>query len=600
MGDRVASIRWIVLVLAAACCTLAQAAPTDAKTPGETLELARHLTESSSVRIEPAKFDNRFGIALIFEGTEDLHYYAKPETAPAPGLELGVKAQSEAFDFESAVFPKWHPFTDALGNTIEVFSGNFTIFLPMTPGKTPPPGADVEITLSGIACTSLACLSPFRHELNTTIDWSQNESWKQIALESDAGEHVPAPTKQGYSIWFALPLAFLAGLMLNIMPCVWPVLPLIVMRIVEQAKQAKGKSTTMGLAFCLGILLFFACLAGANIILQVFYETALQWGDQFRNPLFLAGMALLLVVLSLSMFGVFTISVPSALTGGSKGHSGPIGMGFLAAILSTPCGFSIMAAAFGWAQTQHWLLATVAIMFIGLGMATPYMILTSIPALLKNLPKPGKWMELFKQGVGFILLAIAVKLIAALPETRKASVLFYAVTLAFCVWMWGAWVSLNTKPFRRRLIRIIAVVLAVATGWMFLAPQQDLIEWQPYDSAVIDQALAQDRPVLMKFTADWCFSCQAADKFVYSGKNIAELIKLHNVLAVKADTTKKSYPATVALKNIYAEPGVPVSMMFLPGEKDPIRWHGFLFGDQLAQAMESIADKEDTGEPENK
>ena len=259
-----------------------------------------------------------------------------------------------------------------------------------------------------------------------------------------------------------------------------------------------------------------------------------------------------------------------------------------------------MAAAFGWAQTQHWLLATVAIMFIGLGMATPYAILTSIPALLKSLPKPGKWMELFKQGVGFILLVIAVKLIAALPEARKASVLYYAVTLAFCVWMWGAWVSLNTKPFRRRLIIIVAVALAVATGWAFLAPQQEnLIEWQPYDAAVIDEALAQDKPILMKFTADWCFSCQAADKFVYARKDIAELIEQQNVLAIKADTTKKSYPATVALKNIYAEPGVPVSMIFLPGEKDPIRWHGFLFGDELAQAIESIDDNKDTAKPEN-
>jgi hypothetical protein len=136
-----------------------------------------------------------------------------------------------------------------------------------------------------------------------------------------------------YSIWAALILAFVAGLSLNIMPCVWPVLPIIVMRLVEQARQSKGKSVVMGLAFCLGILLFFACLAGANIILQVFYGQVLQWGDQLRNPGFVAAMAMLLVVLALFMFGVFTINVPSSLAskgGSGKGLGGAVGMGFLA------------------------------------------------------------------------------------------------------------------------------------------------------------------------------------------------------------------------------------------------------------------------------
>ena len=407
MGDRAPTILRIVLILAAACSTRAQdanqpASPPPADASGAAIELAKYQNESSSVRIEPARMDSKPGIALIFEGTADLHYYAKPETAPAPGFELQVKAKSDNFDFAPAVFPQWKPFTDSLGNKIEVFGGRFVVFLPIARSKTSAADTgDVQVTISGIACTSVACLPPFEKTLQTTIDLSRSDSWKQISI-------------QHYSIWFALPLAFLAGLILNIMPCVWPVLPLIVMRIVEQAKQAKGKSTAMGLAFCLGILLFFACMALANIILQVFYGTVLQWGDQFRNPAFLGGMSLLLVVLALSMFGIITITIPSSIaskSGSTKGHSGPIGMGFLAAVLSTPCGFGVLAAAFGWAQAQHWLLATLAIMVIGVGMATPYAILTSMPALLKRLPKSGRWMVLFKQGIGFVLLVIAVKLI---------------------------------------------------------------------------------------------------------------------------------------------------------------------------------------------
>jgi len=398
-----------------------------------------------------------------------------------------------------------------------------------------------------------------------------------------------------YSAWFALGLAFLAGLSLNIMPCVWPVLPLIVMRIVEQAKQSRGKSAALGLTFCLGILLFFAALAGANIILQVFYGTVLQWGDQFRNPAFVAGMALLLIVLALFMFGVFTIVVPSSIaskSGSGRGYLGAVGMGFLAAILSTPCSFAILAAAFAWAQAQPLLLATIAIMVIGIGMAVPYAILTSMPGLLNRLPRAGRWMELFKQTIGFILLIIAVKLIAALPEVRRMGVLYFAVVLGFCVWMWGGWVDYNTKLSRKWLIRIIAIGLAVTAGWTFLPePAGELIDWQKYDAESIEAALAEERPVLIKFTADWCLSCQAVDGIVYSREDVAKLIEERGVLAIKADTTVKDYPATLALKNVYNEPGVPVSMLFVPGKNKPVRWRNMSFADELKAFLEELASK---------
>jgi len=381
------------------------------------------------------------------------------------------------------------------------------------------------------------------------------------------------------------------------MPCIWPVLPLIVMRIVEQAKQGRRQSAALGLAFCLGILLFFACLAGANIILQLFYGTVLQWGDQFRNPAFVAAMALLLVVLALFMFGLFTITVPSSIaskSGSGKGYPGAVGMGLLAAVLSTPCSFAILAAAFAWAQTQRLPLGTVAIMVIGVGMAVPYAILTSMPGLLKRLPKAGRWMELFKQAVGFLLLLIAVKLIAALPQVRRMSVLYFAVVLAFCVWMWSGWVSYNTKPSRKWLLRIIAVVLAVTAGWAFLpAPAEELIQWQHYDAAAIETAHVEGRPVLIKFTANWCLSCNVVDKMVYSREDVANLIKEKDVLVIKADTTVKSSPAALDFKSVYGELSLPVSILFAPGGKDAVRWRGkFFFADELKELLEKLPSKQ--------
>jgi thiol:disulfide interchange protein len=597
-------VLWTVCIFTATCCASGQ----NSTEPGSTInpdvttsiELVRSEKEFSSARLEPAHLDSKTGIAVIFEGTDDLHYYAKAETAPAAGLELKVEAKSDNFDFGQTLFPKWHLFTDPLNNKIEVYEGNFTIFIPITTVKTPTKTAvidkgDIEVKIAGIACTSKICLPPFEKTLQTKIDWSGRSSWKNIS-STEPGIDKPKTIKEpGYSIPFALALAFVAGLSLNIMPCVWPVLPLIVMRIVEQAKAGKKQSKAMGFAFCLGILLFFASLAVANIILQIFYGTVLQWGDQYRNPIFVAGMVILLVVLALLMFGVLNIGVPSSIAGKSgtgKGYSGAIGTGFLAAILSTPCGFGILAFAFGWAQAQHWLLATVVIMVIGVGMAVPYAILTSIPGLLKHLPKPGKWMELFKQGIGFVLLIIAVKLIGALPQIYRTNVLYFAVILGFCVWMWGGWVSFNTKPARKWIIRITAVIIVFAAGWVFLpTPAGEQIPWQDYDATVIDSALAEGRPVLIKFTADWCLSCQTVNKVVYHRKDIAKLIEEKAVLPIKADTTAKDYPATLALKNTYNEPGVPVTILFIPGAEEPMKFHEIFFAGKLKELLEKLPSK---------
>jgi thiol:disulfide interchange protein len=567
--------------------------------------LTRLEEQFTTAHLEPARMDGQAGIAVVFEGPNDFHYYARPETATAPGFELIVDTNSEDFTFGKAILPMWDIFTDPFtASKAEVYAGRFTVFVPIKAPKAPTKlRGPVDVIISGQVCTTSRCLSPFTKTLPITIDYNQADSWKQISFEPAPEEYKPAKGPV-YPVIVALGLAFLAGLSLNIMPCVWPVLPIIVMRIVEQAKQSKGRSTVMGLAFCIGILLFFACLAGANIILQVFYSTALQWGDQFRNPAFLTGMALLLIVLALFMFGVFTITLPSSIAGKSgptQGYSGAVGMGFLAAILSTPCSLAILAAAFAWAQAQRLALGTTAIMVIGIGMALPYAILTSMPGLLKRTPKPGRWMELFKQTIGFILLIIAVKFIVALPEASKTGVLYFAVILAFCVWMWAGWVTHDTKPSRKRLIRIIAIVLAITAGWIFLpAPAEELIDWQKYDPAAIEAATAETRPVLIKFTADWCLNCDVVDRIVYRRKDIADLVHKKGILAIKADTSDEDLPATNALKNIYNEPAVPVTILLLPDQDEPERFHGILFAKKIKAVLQKLPTKKcDDGKKEN-
>ena len=564
----------------------------------ESVEITRVGQEFSTARLEPARMDSRQGVAVIFEGTEGLHYYAKPETAPAAGFELKVEADSNDFEFGEVVFPRWSIFEDLTGSKVEVFSGRFTVFIPIIAVRAPTKTTDidkgdVEVKISGIACTSQICLPPFEKTLRITVDLNDGAlaTWKQISIDKGP---VASKTTQGptYTIPFALILAFLAGLSLNIMPCVWPVLPLIVMRIVKQAQRSLGKSTGMGLAFCLGILLFFACLAGANIILQSFYNTTLNWGDHLRNPAIVIALSLLMVVMALFMFGVFTITLPSSMTGksgSSQGYIGSVGMGFLAAVLSTPCSFGILTLAFVWIQGQTLALGTLAIMIMGVGMAVPYAILTSMPGLLNRLPKAGRWMELFKQALGFVLLFIAVKLLKGIPHDGIINVLYFAVVLSFCIWMWAGWVGFATKLSRKLSVRIIAVVLAVLAFRVFFAPE--IVNWQEYNTDLIENAKLQQQPVLIKFTAGWCANCEVVDRLVYKRKDIAKLIEQKNVLTIKADTTERSFPATIDLKNVYHEPAVPVSILIVPGKSEPIRFHGVLIGEKLKEQLTKLPDK---------
>ena len=592
MRQKTTVILCAVCVLVANCSALGQNANTVSTS---IVELAKNEEQFSSARLEVARMDGLAGIAVIFEGPDELHYYARPETAPAAGLELKVQAESENFVFDKPLLPKWDTIVDPLGDKIEVYAGRFTIFVPIKTAKVPTElTGSIEVKVSGQACTDITCLLPFEKTLRATVDYGQRDSWNRISFETakTGPEQIAGPPS--YSVWFALASAFLAGLTLNIMPCIWPILPIIVMRIVEQAKEGRRQSVAMGFSFGFGIFLFFACFAVLNAILRMFYATVLELSDPFRNSVFVIVLAMILVVMALFMFGAFAITVPSAVASKSgsnrKGYNGAVGMGFLAAIMGTPCSFGILGAAMGWAQSQTVWLGTLAIMVIGVGMAVPYVILTLVPGLLKKLPKAGQWMELFKQGIGFILLIVAVWLIGTLAQELRTNVLYFALVLSFCVWMWGSWVSYNTTRPRKWTIRTVAVLLLILAGLFFLMPSNKTIDWQNYDSGLIDTALEESRPVLIEFTADWCLSCKVVEKFVYSRQDIAALIKEKDVLAIKADTTANS-PATIALKNVYNEPGVPVNILLLPGKEQATKWHGKFFADELKKALQKLPPK---------
>jgi len=583
------------LVILAGCVILCRLWTVAEAGAAEPVELQRYKNDVSYVRVEPARMGDKEGLAVIFEGSEELHYYAKKETA-AGGYNLTLKVHPpKGVRFGDAVFDQWDYFLDSTQNKkVEVYAGDFTVFLPIELNVLSYP-FDVKVDISGIACTSTICLRPFTKTLTAHIDYEKAGLWQEISFKPAGAVDNSGDVRQAsqFSVPVAFLVALLAGLVLNVMPCVWPVIPIIVGRIFSQAGSSRAKSMGLALGFCAGIILFFAAIAVFNIILRLGYGVVFQWGDHFRNPAFVTGMVLLMVVLGLYMFGLFSIGIPASITGKagtSSGYAGSVGMGFLAALLATPCSFAILAAAVAWAQTQPLWIATISFLIIGVGMAAPYAVLILVPGLVSRLPRPGGWMEKIKQGMGFLLFVIAIKLFGAIPSRLQLNVLYYALILSFCVWMWGGWVTLSTTAVRKWLVRIIVAAIAVAAGFSLLGVKDvKSIDWLDYDARKITQAVEANQPVLIKFTAKWCATCSVVEKFVYQRKDIIELIERKAVITFKGDTTVSDSAATVDLAKLYKEPGIPVTVLYLPGGKRTTL-RGLIGREDLKEVLDKLPD----------
>ncbi len=566
------------------------------------VEIVRYENEYSHARLEPARMGGQPGLAIVFEGTEDLHYYARAETAPSPDLQLKIETTAPGVEFGPAVFPAWRIITDPTGRKAEVYAGAFRVFVPIRESSAAAQDrAAVTVHIKGIACTSQLCLPPFNKTVTATVDLGQTAAWSQIAPPPVARQAILPYNTIVYCL-----LALVAGVSINLMPCVLPVLPLVLMRLVSESKRAGGRRVLSGLAFSAGVIGFFAVFALVSAIINLTTGAVLDLNALFRYPTAVVVLFLAIVLFGLVMLDVVTLSLPSAITSRqstASGIAGTVGMGFFAGVLSTPCSGALLGFVLVWAQTQPLLVSSIAIVLMGIGMALPYAILVLVPSLIDRLPKPGYWMEVFKKSTAFLLFFIAVKLtLAALPKDKLLNVLTYGIVFSFCAWMWGKWVDLATPAPRKWTIRATAAAMALIAGLWLLPlpgrPAEAAIDWQPYDARLVQQAVAQRRPVLLDFMADWCTNCKIVDRRVYQDPQIAKLIREKGVLPIKADTTVIDYPATKDLKQVYGEAGnVPVNIALLPDGAQE-KWRGIFEKEQLVQVLKKLPEAPTYGREE--
>lgn len=389
--------------------------------------------------------------------------------------------------------------------------------------------------------------------------------------------------------WGALLFAFLGGVVLNLMPCVFPVLSIKALALLKHTELTVLQKRLQGLAYAAGVLASFSLLAAALIALK-HAGAQVGWGFQFQSPYFVLAVAYLIFVVGLSLSGVFFIGGNVANLGADlanrHGYSGSFFTGVLATIVATPCTAPFMGAALGFAITQPALLLWLIFMSLGLGLAAPYLLVSSWPVLQRRLPRPGLWMERVKQGLAFPMYGAAVWLVWVLAQQAGTNAVPLALS-GMIVLALAAWVFDITRPSsgKKRWLANAFVALSVgATVLLSYSGVQWLLEiaasnpekssatsgqttteksWQAYSATGLAELRSQGKPVFVNLTAAWCITCLVNERVALNQQSVKDTFKKEGIAYLKGDWTNQD-PEISALLKQFGRSGVPL-YLFYPG-----------------------------------
>lgn len=541
-----------------------------------------------------------FRMAVKLDVAPHWHTYGKTLPPDADGAPTSLAWDlPHDWKVEELPWPATKDTPSAGGKLVPAYEG--TVYLPVviTPSSTISPGANVNIgvTVDAVACDKENCV-PFR-ELKASLELKTGASPVVDLAQAKVFEKLPAPTAepasptvatasknplQGSLAWYLL-LGFLGGLILNIMPCVFPVLALKVTSVVYQAHDDKSKVLIHGLAYTLGVFVTFWALDAVLIILRTAGHSQ-GWGFQFQSPWFNFVVVLIMMIFGLNMAGLFEVGTSVIGAGGEltakSGYAGSFFSGLFATVVATPCTAPLLANALPVALSLPALGSLGFFTVIGLGLASPYLVLGLFPSLLKILPRPGAWMESFKQAMAFPMLGAAAYftwvLLGLVSEDNGRDLLIGLVIIALAFWIYGRW-SIISKPTS---VRIRAVIFALAFflfGIWWAHPQAapaksgstasaSEVVWKEWSPELVTDLRRQKKPVYIDFTARWCATCQVNHR-VYSDATLAQDFNKRGVTLLKADWTKPDPRIEKALDEL-GESAVPVNVLYVPGRDKPI------------------------------
>ena len=383
-------------------------------------------------------------------------------------------------------------------------------------------------------------------------------------------------------LWFA----FVGGLILNLMPCVLPVIALKVLGFLNQVKQSPAEVRRHGLIYGSGVLVSFLAMAALVLVVQAGGRAA-SWGMQFQDPLFLLIMTTLVALVALNLFGVFEVTLGGRTMGAAAqlaSRSGPAGSffhGMLATALATPCTAPFLGLALGFAFAQPPLIVLAMFLMVGFGLAFPYVLISFVPGLARWLPRPGPWMEKFKVAMGFPMAATAFWLLSLMARHYGTEgvlwVGVYLVFLALALWVWGEFVQQGN---RRKPLAVAVSLGLLAVGYgvalerqlQWRAPQSQTtagpvrstpggIAWESWSIDNVRAAQADGRPVLVDFTADWCMTCKVNKNTSLEIASVREKLREINAVALSGDYTLRDPEITQELRR-WQRAGVPLVLVY--------------------------------------
>jgi thiol:disulfide interchange protein DsbD len=416
------------------------------------------------------------------------------------------------------------------------------------------------------------------------------------------------PSAPSRGIFTFLLFGFVGGFILNLMPCVLPVISLKIFGFIQQAGQSRQKIFRSGLAFTAGIFAWFIALALLLIALKAGGRDATWGGFQFTNAYFVLGLSVIVLVFALNLFGVFEISLPQSMTRGllasseRKDNLGSFFQGVFATVLATPCTAPFLGTALGFAFSQSAPVILSMFVAIAAGMSAPYFLLSVQPGWLRFLPQPGPWMVQVKQFMGFLLLATLLFLLYVLGAQRGLEGAIWAscflLIVAIICWMKGAFILPATSTAKRSLVLVLMLLLLLFSGAYFIgdkfqSAKIDIAasgapgDWQPFTPERLRTERDQGHAVFVDFTAAWCLTCKFNEKTVLEAAPVREAFQRHGVVKLRADWTNGD-PVITKLLQQFGRPGVPLYVLYPGKSEEPIVFPELLTQRILLDKLETI------------
>ena len=451
--------------------------------------------------------------------------------------------------------------------------------------RVPKDALEGEYTLGGIigyqTCTNSKCDRPTGASFTVPVRVGPQTDAAPVALlfakanyreATQSSKLSLAQMDQDLSLLTVIGFSLLGGLILNLMPCVLPVIGLKLMSFAEQGGESRGRILALNVWYAIGLISVFLVLATLSAFLNM------SWGQQFTFTWFKVTMIAFVFAMALSFLGTWELPIPGfAGTGQAnklqekEGYAGAFFKGVFTTILATPCSGPFLGPVFGYTLSQPAYVTYVIFGCVGLGMASPYLIVGMAPSLVKLLPRPGAWMETFKEAMAFVLLGTVVYLFTTINGG------YFVATLALLVGVWLAcwWIgrirytaSLPTKAMTWGASFATAAVIGFL-AFNYLTPHEKLLPWKPYSPDALAAARAEGKTVMIDFTADWCLTCQANSRFAIETRKVLGVVEQNDVVTLLADWTDNS--ATIKAKlNELGKDSIPMLAVYPAGSEDPI------------------------------